>query len=247
MDTFFKIQNIRNLKNIEKIEQASYNFWKWFAMLFIGWLILTYLRVYIKYKDVIKKMNEAKKNGSLYFTTNIAGPEGPSPWMIGAIFEYPWLAFFEESNETMGTSILYSYYNPEISKIMGSGCAPGKAGTSEDYLYILKYAATICKTTPDHPNCDVFNVICRTFNNVTPCKKQCKSGPDFNAGLVYTQSIVQSTTGLGFLGHMSGAGAGLGIGVLVGVGIGVYTAYSKQQEHNKRENANKTQGCIKKL
>jgi hypothetical protein len=254
-DLFYRQQDVKNLQNIEQMAQSTYTVEKWFLILFIVWLFFTYIRITIKYKHMISQMNQAKKNGSKYFTQT---PIGPSPFWLSAIFEYPWLALFEESNKYAGTAIVYSYYSAEISKIMKSGCVLSKNGCT-DYLDKLWRQSMICwckkncsyndKTCIQNCDqdrgyqCNVENIICAVFPKIRSCEKPCQSGPPFHAGLVYTQSIIQNSMQLGFLGHMSFAGEALkgfqpwalGIGIVVGSGIGIYNAYTKQSDYNKKQ------------
>jgi hypothetical protein len=262
-EDFYKKQTLDNLESIESIEKSEYTVEKWFFILFIFWLIFTYLRITVKYKYMISQMNQAKKNGSKYFTQS---PIGPSPFWLGAIYEYPWLAFFEESNKYAGTAIVYSYYSTDIAKIMKSGCVLSDDGKScNDYLDKLWRQSLICwckkfcryNDRQCIQNCDqsqgyqcqVQNIICPIFPKIRSCEKPCKAGPPFNAGLVYTQSIIQYGGQLGFLGHMSFAGEAvkayqpfaLGIGLTVGIGIGIWNAYDahkKNQEIRKQSQQN---------
>jgi hypothetical protein len=243
-DQALNLRIAQNLKNINTLQQQSYNFWKWFIILFLLWLFFTYIRVAIKYKSMIKLMKEAKSKGSYYFYPP-NGAAGPSPIWIATIMEYPWLAFFEEQNSSLSTAIVFTYYSSSLNKTMGIGLK-GKPGSSTDYLYQMLQESRSCfGAYKKKRNCDVYDIICAAFPNNKSCKTPCKTGPPFNAGLVYTQSIIQGGSGLAFLGHMGFASnalkgaqgyAAVG-GFVVGGAIGIWNAYNEQQKHKQQQSS----------
>lgn len=212
------VQSENNLRTIQRVDKIR------FILLIIavaGLLLLivsTYVTIYIRYKWMIDKIDEAIADGAF--------PDHGSGWFVAFAYEYPVFAALRYNNNAFPAAVVYAYYSSQFSSYM--------MANQNIYLEQMFEAATnglpnvSGKPTARQIVCQVVGVP----NNISQCERLCP-GPNSLGALDYTTSAASWGMQGAFLGELipvAGPVFGFLGGSILGAGLTFWKSINAQQQ-----------------
>ena len=218
--TVTALQQEQITKQITSLERKKYRFWLILLVALLFWLLLTYFRVYNKWKHMIQLINTAREQGSAF---DISG------FFTALCLEFPFVTRFRFENIHTPYAIMMAYYSKLTKQTMGTGYDPE---TNIDYLSDLIKNANMCGNHAAG-SCSSKSIWCATFPDQTKsaCENACQD-PDYgNQWLDVATKSSGWAMNFGFAGHIVGGAGGFGgpaalAGVGLGVGLGLWQHFS---------------------